>query len=167
MPKLVDRSTPEWFWKNVDTVSSLKGCWLWTGHKRQGYGIFKTRVNGKYRNIRVHRFVFAFACGGALPDELFVCHHCDVPACCRPDHLFLGNNKDNSSDMARKGRSTKGRPVKTMGEKNPSAKLTWSQVKKIRARYKAGEMQILLASEYEVSQAVISAIVLNKIWVQK
>ncbi len=33
-----------------------------------------------------------------------VCHHCDVPNCIRPDHLFLGTKADNTADMIRKGR---------------------------------------------------------------
>jgi hypothetical protein len=33
-----------------------------------------------------------------------VLHRCDVKACVRPDHLFLGNQSDNLSDAALKGR---------------------------------------------------------------
>lgn len=69
------------------------GCWLWP--VSAGYGQFK----GK----RAHRLSYE-AFKGPIPDGLFVCHKCDVPACCNPDHLFVGTASDNSLDMVKKGR---------------------------------------------------------------
>jgi len=28
----------------------------------------------------------------------FACHHCDIPACFNPDHLYNGNAKSNAED---------------------------------------------------------------------
>jgi hypothetical protein len=82
------------------------GCWLFEGMvNHNGYGL----VVQKGRQERAHRLAWIEAYG-PIPDGLFVCHHCDVPACCNPDHLFLGSAADNARDMAAKGR-VRGGPV--------------------------------------------------------
>lgn len=42
---------------------------------------------------------------GPIPKGMFVLHKCDVRACVKPDHLFIGTKKDNTRDMMSKGRS--------------------------------------------------------------
>jgi len=42
-----------------------------------------------------------------LPDEMEVCHSCDVPSCVNPEHLFLGTHQENMDDRNRKGRADK------------------------------------------------------------
>lgn len=88
----------ERFW---DRVKKTESCWLWTGMvNRSGYGIFTPSKN--YRRL-AHRVVWVLT-NGPIPDGLFVCHHCDVRNCIRPDHLFLGTQRDNIVDASRKGR---------------------------------------------------------------
>ena len=85
------------FWSRVDRSGD---CWLWLGNKyTNGYG--RLCVGGIERSV--HRLSWEFA-NGPIPADLFVCHHCDVPACVRPDHLFLGTARDNAIDMVAKGR---------------------------------------------------------------
>jgi hypothetical protein len=84
------------------------GCWLWcgTGHP-SGYGIFRTYLPGVGRITHAaHRFSFSIMKGPI--GDLHVLHRCDVPQCVNPDHLFLGTQKDNMADKARKNRSARG-----------------------------------------------------------
>lgn len=60
-------------------------------------------TNGVYKMRRLHRLVYELH-NGPIPDGMFVCHTCDNPQCCNPDHLFIGSPMDNSVDMVRKGR---------------------------------------------------------------
>jgi hypothetical protein len=94
------RSTAaERFWTHVEKSG---GCWLWTGSKNvQGYGTFYT--GGEPNRELAHRFAYRIVVG-AIPPGMAVCHRCDVPACIRPDHLFLGSMADNVRDMKGKGR---------------------------------------------------------------
>ena len=80
----------------------FSGCWIFMGALNEtGYGIVGTGGRGQ-PNDRSHRITYRHFCG-PIPDGMFVCHACDVPSCCNPDHLFLGTPKDNSRDMVNKG----------------------------------------------------------------
>jgi hypothetical protein len=46
---------------------------------------------------------------GPIPDGLQLLHHCDMPMCVNPDHLYPGTNADNRRDYAaRRTRCRKG-----------------------------------------------------------
>lgn len=80
-----------------------KGCHIWQGATDyNGYG----RVFTRKRNLSVHRLSYEIANGPipttGSPDGIgwMVLHRCDVPACCNPDHLYLGTAKHNARDAA-------------------------------------------------------------------
>ena len=89
-------SVDDRFWVKVDRGD---GCWLWRGATNGSYG-FVTRFG---RVMGAHRFAWLDAIG-PIPPDLWVLHHCDVPLCVRPDHLFLGTQSDNMLDASRKRR---------------------------------------------------------------
>jgi hypothetical protein len=92
----------ERFWKYL-TVKSVDECWPWKGNTYpNGYGLF--RRGGKLgHNIGAHRLSYEFAYG--VPDrKLYVCHKCDNPICCNPNHLFLDTPGANMIDAIHKGR---------------------------------------------------------------
>lgn len=101
------------FWARV--VINDEGCWGWTGstlgrapHQRPQLAekMFGTRSASRASYI-LHN--------GPLPDDKpFVCHTCDDPLCCRPDHLWAGTAAENAADMKAKGRAgTNGNEQKT------------------------------------------------------
>lgn len=93
------KSIADRFWPKVQKTET---CWLWTGAKNDaGYGKLWDYEYGAPR--AAHRLAWEME-HGAIPDGLFLCHHCDTPTCVRPDHMFVGTQFDNMRDAARKGR---------------------------------------------------------------
>lgn len=138
-------------------VTKTETCWLWTGAKKgRGYG----HIGLRGRWIATHRLSFELAYG-PIPAGLRVCHRCDVPACVRPDHLFLGTAKDNSKDMIAKGRVG---DVGAKGQRNGKAKVSDAQVLKIRERAAAGESRTALCNEFGLTKASVGKIIRGETW---
>jgi len=140
----------------------LSGCWLFTGAVNEhGYGIVGTGGRGM-PNDRAHRITYRHF-RGEIPDGKIVCHACDVPSCCNPEHLFLGTYKDNTQDMIKKKRnSPPPRNPHVVGSVHPLAKLSEDQVLVIRALYKQGVKQQALAEIFGVARQTISKVVNHK-----
>ncbi len=153
------------FWAQVQKSD---GCWLWTGGIfPTGYGWFN--VSGKM--LRAHRFSWELHFG-PIPDGKIVCHHCDNPACVRPDHLFLGTAQDNKDDCVAKGRQATGdrngsriHPERlARGEDHGRAKLTEEDVREIRALLASGDSKSDLGRRFGVTHGMIRHIAAGRSW---
>jgi hypothetical protein len=141
----------------------FSGCWIFTGATNHfGYGIVGTGARGQ-PNDRAHRITYRHFFGD-IPQGMFVCHTCDIPSCCNPDHLFLGTNQDNVNDMVKKKRnSLPPRNPHVVGSKHPLSKLTEEQVILIRKTHQEiGCSQMELAKCYGVARQTISKILNGK-----
>jgi hypothetical protein len=88
-------------------------CWVFTGGKdKGGYGqCHCAKVAKEAKVTRAHQLAW-FMMNGEIPSGMMVCHKCDNPSCCNPNHLFLGTAQDNNNDMWVKGRWVSGRKPK-------------------------------------------------------
>ena len=128
-------------------------CWLWTsstGGKGKGKGHGRFSVNKV--QMKAHRYSFQHY-KGEIPKGMLVLHKCGTPECVNPDHLYLGNHKDNSRDSLEAG--TYFRPT---GEKNGNLKITESIAQEIlnqkgvrgQAKALAEKHGITIWSVYEI-----------------
>lgn len=149
------------FWERVK-IGGKDECWPWTG------GVSELKEGRNYGVVwmagvkkKTHRVAFEFT-KGQIEKGLLVCHTCDNPICCNPNHLFQGTNLDNMRDCLSKGRGRK-----EHGEDRYNAKLTEDDVRQIRRRFvkrcpKNG--LAALGREFGVYDTMIHSIVTRKRW---
>lgn len=90
--------------ENAYCIIEDDGCLLWTGTSDpDGYGLAALRGTKKrWKTFRVNRLVLALKLDRPL--TAWALHHCDVPGCINPEHLYEGTQKDNERDKLARGR---------------------------------------------------------------
>jgi hypothetical protein len=149
----MNRSVADRFWSKVEKGD---GCWLWKGGTSRGYGEF--HLNRK--TAKAYRVSWQLANGRDIPEEMDVLHRCNNRLCVRPDHLYLGTQKENMKDLFATGYKA------VNGERNGAHKLTAQQVKEIRVASLSPHWGLFseLGREYGVSFNTIKDTVNRKWW---
>ena len=152
MPKRA-KTEEEWITKILSNITKKEnGCWEFNGRKNNGgYGSICFGGEKIKKDLMVHKLVYKHM-KGDIPKGLCVCHSCDNPPCCNPEHLFLGTNEDNIKDSVSKNRHSM---YKKYGEKTPYHKLTSKQVEEI---LQDGRPYKEIIKDYGVVKSTISSI---------
>lgn len=161
------------FWNRVDVKEDKNMCWEWKGVFSK-YGKLWLKIDSERKRFTAHRVSY-YLSNNIDPLELLVCHKCDNPKCCNPNHLFIGTNRDNVMDMINKGRDWNGKFLNEFqkntpeliprGENNGFSKLTNEQVLSIRDTHVNTKIsQYNLGKMYGVSRGTIYAIIHRQTW---
>ena len=129
-------------------------CWIWVAARTEkGYGRYFH--NGRLE--RAHRASWMIHVG-EIPDGMQVLHDCDNPACVKPEHLWLGTNRQNMDDKIAKDRQRRGSDMTT-------AVLNETIVREMRNNYtgRYGE-QAALAKKHGVKISTIGAALSGANW---
>lgn len=131
------------------------GCIPWKGQKTaKGYGIVRIGGVNSFRTT-AHRVAWVLVHGDLKPG-LCVLHKCDNPECVNPEHLFVGSQQDNVTDMVSKKRHS-------WRERTPWQKLDAGNIKTVFDLRRAGHTQQEVADRLGVSRPLISMIESGKI----
>ena len=143
------------FWSKVNKLSPEE-CWPWIGAKSSwGYGNFRFRK----KPWPAHRVVWVLN-HGEIPKGMYICHKCDNPPCCNPDHLFMGTPKENTADMFNKGYNHN----HLRGSNHPLARFNENEILEIKKLLHHGVKQTHIARMFNTRQSHISKIKRNEIW---
>lgn len=138
-----------------------ESCLIWPFGTTDGYGVIAwarwPEMPSARSTERTHRVAFWLR-HGRLPEPHGL-HTCDDTLCYNWRHIYEGSDTENARDRVMRGLA---RGPK--GEANPSAKLTASDVRKIRDLHRSGVSCKKIAKSFHVSDTTIERVVLNKTW---
>lgn len=165
MRRTKDESDTDYLINRTNKVSRVDGmseCWEWTKAlvgPQDGlrYGVF--RRHGK--NITAHRAAYeAFV--GPIPAGALICHKCNNPRCCNPEHLYAGTYQSNADDMMAHGAYMAARPRRI---KHSRAKLTEEDVAEIRHLASETDLTYVeIAARFGVDRSTVNRLALNDAW---
>lgn len=139
---------------HVDRLTTPDGCHLGTmPPSSKGYGRFMFQRT----NYPLHVIACELAHGPMPTPGMQACHHCDVPMCANPAHLYWGTVQDNSDDRVNRDRQAR-------GVRNWNARLTEDDVRAIRRLASEGTSRQELARRFGVTDVNIGFIVRRRSW---
>lgn len=165
-----NQSTESRFWSKVSQPSDEE-CWPWLcSTNEKGYGQFW--LNRKY--TIAHRLAWCLTNDVdyfTLPKIIFICHDCDNPGCCNPDHLFVGDSRTNQIDAFMKKRRRFQQQTNldgselfiAHGENNGMALLTDDKVREIR-RLNGSMSGAAIARRFGVSPGCVYGVLNGSRW---
>ena len=151
----IEEITPKIIRRFNDKVFKTEDCWIWRAAKDpNGYG----RFGIGYKVYLSHRIAYLIAYK-EIDSNLDVCHDCDYPPCCNPDHLFQGTRLENMQDCVSKDRQN-------YGIKHYAALFQDQDILDIREAYREPRSmsQRDLAKAYNVSRRTIENILNYQNW---
>ena len=128
------------------------GCWLWMGAVTSfGHGVIGRGARGEGA-VRAHRLAWELY-RGQIPEGQQVNHVCDVPSCVNPDHLYVGDQRENMLDVSERRRFS-----------TPAAKIDETCVAAIRTLRARGVPSEALSEAFGISTRQVRKIVARERW---
>lgn len=135
-------------------VDHLDPCMIPTKGWQSPNGYFQVSSVGHRKragnHIGAHKLIY-LEFVGPIPEDMIVCHKCDVPSCINPEHLFLGTWQDNLRDAAAKGRT-------------PGRKITGDIAVQIAQMFIDGHAEIAIQDKFNVSYFIVHSIIKGDTW---
>lgn len=131
------------FWDKVD-IKGEDDCWYWLGGKGSKYceyGMFWNSEKGRMEGA--HRVAYRLTYG-EFDNSYLVCHRCNHPGCCNPNHLYLGDKGSNATDCK--------------GNIGRNSRWSKEELLLIRKLHSEGKKQVEIGNMFKVNQSTISDI---------
>lgn len=143
------------FWDKVDKGADDE-CWEWTaGTDAKGYGRIVFYLDGSSENLKANRVSLYLSTGEEIGD-LQVCHTCHNTPCVNPNHLYAGDQSDNTQDDIEAGKG-----ICRPNEAHPRHRLTNEDIREMRKLYENGDVTTYteLAEMYDITRQYAGAII--------
>lgn len=118
-----------------ERVIVTESCWIWAGFvSSNGYGHYAVCLDDEpNKNYLAHRLSWIIH-RGLIPRGMHVLHTCDVKLCVNPDHLYIGNQSDNTRDVWKRLRA--GKPITIRLKRSRRSKVTKAEAGSLREAVK-------------------------------
>jgi len=144
---------------NNTNVKEDTGCWEYQGNiSKTGYGFASLNREKSSAHRAVYQFLYRKV---SLPYML--CHICNNPKCCNPDHLYEGTARENERDSILAGTSLFYN-IDQRGENNISSKLTQDIVIKARKLAEEGHTHNYISQRLGVIRRTLSRAITGQSW---